>query len=66
MNMAAMMNMAMGNTEDEQEKVAIPPPEPIDPRVREICRHFGIDDKICQKLNKARMQQLSGLFSFRP
>ena len=57
MNMAAMMNMAMGNTEDEMEKVAIPPPEPIDPRVREICRHFGIDDKICQKLNKAGMEQ---------
>jgi hypothetical protein len=55
MNMAAMMNMAMGNADEEEEKVARPPPDPIDPRVKEICRHFGIDDKICEKLNKAGM-----------
>ena len=52
MNM--MMNMAMG-AQEEEDKVAELPPEPTDPRVKEICRHFGIDDKICEKLNKARV-----------
>lgn len=58
MNMAAMMGMAMGNAEEEEEKVAAPPPDPIDPRVKEICRHFGIDDKICEKLNKVGFSML--------
>mmetsp|Transcript_22115 Transcript_22115/g.41701 ORF Transcript_22115/g.41701 Transcript_22115/m.41701 type:complete len:259 (-) Transcript_22115:58-834(-) len=53
MNMAAMMGMAMGNNPPEEEEKVEPPVEPIDPRVKDICRHFGIDDKICEKLNKA-------------
>lgn len=50
MNMAAMMNNVM---EPQEEKKVEPPPDPIDSRVRDICRHFGIEDKICEKLNKA-------------
>ncbi|CAE7724541.1 unnamed protein product [Symbiodinium sp. KB8] len=54
MNMAAMMKM-MGPQEEETVAVEprAPPPDPIDPRVKDICRNFGIDDKICEKLNKA-------------
>lgn len=50
MNMAAMMNNMM---EPQEEERVQPPPDPIDSRVKEICRHFGIEDKICEKLNKA-------------
>ena len=63
MNMAAMMNMAMGNNDEDEEKVAQPPPDPIDPRVKEICRHFGIDDKICEKLNKAGRDSMHSKFT---
>ncbi|CAE6966907.1 unnamed protein product [Symbiodinium sp. CCMP2456] len=52
MNMAAMMKM-MGPQEEETVEPRAPPPDPIDPRVKDICRNFGIDDKICEKLNKA-------------
>ncbi|CAE7895316.1 osm1 [Symbiodinium microadriaticum] len=50
MSMAAMMNNMM---EPQEEKTVEPPPDPIDSRVRDICRHFGIEEKICEKLNKA-------------
>jgi len=61
MNPMAMMMMAsamQGSTASEKSEEsarapADPPPEPIDSRVRDICRHFNIDDKICEKLNKA-------------
>mmetsp|Transcript_20977 Transcript_20977/g.37779 ORF Transcript_20977/g.37779 Transcript_20977/m.37779 type:complete len:219 (-) Transcript_20977:97-753(-) len=54
--MAMMMsNMAAMGAAAEPEAEAAPPEpsEPVDSRVKEICRHFNIEQKICEKLNKA-------------
>eukprot|EP00933_Yihiella_yeosuensis_P080510 TRINITY_DN93953_c0_g1_i1.p1 TRINITY_DN93953_c0_g1~~TRINITY_DN93953_c0_g1_i1.p1 ORF type:complete len:362 (-),score=71.93 TRINITY_DN93953_c0_g1_i1:33-992(-) len=52
--MAAAANSGSGGgSEDAAPKVEIEPQEPVDSRVKEICRHFNIEEKIMQKLNKA-------------
>jgi len=48
-----MAAMGAASTEKEESAAAPEPSEPIDSRVREICRHFNIEQKICEKLNKA-------------
>merc|ERR1711861_90908 len=53
MMMSNMAAMGAASTEKEESAAAPEPSEPIDSRVREICRHFNIEQKICEKLNKA-------------
>lgn len=56
MGMNPMMMMPGMGMQGEM-RPAMPPPGPAqastDPRVRQLCRHFGIDDKTCSKLNAA-------------
>mmetsp|Transcript_93177 Transcript_93177/g.199884 ORF Transcript_93177/g.199884 Transcript_93177/m.199884 type:complete len:261 (-) Transcript_93177:99-881(-) len=58
MMMAAMQggmgNMAgSGDATVASQSLSATPEEPIDSRVRDLCRSYNIDDKTCRKLNKA-------------
>lgn len=51
--MGAMSAMMGAASAPEKKKEIQVPIEPVDSRVRDLCRYFSIDDRICEKLNKA-------------
>mmetsp|Transcript_63648 Transcript_63648/g.103116 ORF Transcript_63648/g.103116 Transcript_63648/m.103116 type:complete len:229 (+) Transcript_63648:3-689(+) len=57
--MMMMMNMMSSNASTSAGAAAtaditpVPHSEPVDSRVRDICRHYNIEEKIMDKLNKA-------------